>query len=313
MILLHTLLTTLLVSTVAAAPKAISGRQVDKKYVFASFQAKNEQTSNEETWLNIYTSDDGVHFDDYALDAYRPQKPWLIRDPSIIHYLGKYYVTFTTGWYGSQIGIIASDDLKTWSPHATIELGWAGMQIGAAWAPEFYWDPNGGSLNIIVSIRGKPDCHTVRGEQICGKDPQFKPHILSANSGEPLKLWSAPKEIPLLTNKDSHIDMFVVRKQEDSDRPYHAFIKNEKSKVIEHWKAGLVEGPYDYVGVAGNWGHMEGPAVSRTQDGKWIMYADNYHGKYLYAESDDLNSWGGMTELPNQSGNIRHGTVLLQS
>lgn len=64
--------------------------------------------------------------------------------------------------------------------------------------------------------------------------------------------------------------MFVVRKEEDTSRPYHAFIKNEKSKVIEHWKAPLIEGPYDWVGVAGDWGHMEGPAVSRAE-GKWIL------------------------------------------
>lgn len=42
-------------------------------------------------------------------------------------------------------------------------------------------------------------------------------------------------------------------------------------------------------------------------------YADNYHGKYFYAQSDDLNTWGGMTELPYQSEHVRHGTVLLQS
>lgn len=111
--------------------------------------------------------------------------------------------------------------------------------------------------------------------EICTGGKDFKPFILSANAGDPLKLWSAPKEIELTTNRDSHIDMFVVRKDDDQEKPYHAFIKNEKSKVIEDWKASVVGGPYEYIGVPGDdWGHMEGPAVSRVQDGdkwKWIM------------------------------------------
>jgi hypothetical protein len=97
---------------------------------------------------------------------------------------------------------------------------------------------------------------------------------MSANAGEIAKSWTAPKEIPLLTNRDSHMDMFVVHKDDNPDRPYHAFIKSEKSKVIEHWKSGAIGGDYERVGVAGDWGKMEGPAVSRVQDGdkwKWIM------------------------------------------
>jgi hypothetical protein len=129
---------------------------------------------------------------------------------------------------------------------------------------EFFWDPNGSSLNIIVSIRTRTGLHRVHLSQ-------FNPYILTANAGEPLKSWSPPKEITLLTNKDTHIDMFVVHKDDEPDHKYHAFIKNEKSKVIEHWKALLVEGPYEWVGVAGNWGRFEGPAVSRMPDGRWIL------------------------------------------
>lgn len=136
--LFSAILVSSLISIATAVPQAISGRQVDKKYVFATFQSENENTSNENTWLNIYTSDNGINFDEYAMNAYRPEKPWLIRDPSIIHYLGKYYVVFTTGWSGSELGIISSDDLKNWASHATIKLDWDGLSVGAAWAPVSY-------------------------------------------------------------------------------------------------------------------------------------------------------------------------------
>jgi hypothetical protein len=67
--------------------------------------------------------------------------------------------------------------------------------------------------------------------------------------------------------------------------------------------------------------------VSRTQNSPYMVivsvsyqrvtdrYADNYkakHGKCLYALSEDLYNWSAMTELPDQSQNVRHGTVLLQ-
>ena len=68
--------------------------------------------------------------------------------------------------------------------------------------------------------------------------------------------------------------MFVVYKDDGSDTPYHAFIKNEKSKVVEHWKAGAVGGDYEYLGVAGDgdWGDREGPAVAKIKGGEeWVM------------------------------------------
>lgn len=107
---------------------------------------------------------------------------------------------------------------------------------------------------------------------IADNPEHFKAHIMTANAGETAMFWSAPKEIPLLTNKDSHIDMFVVYKQEEPDTPYHAFIKNEKSKVIEHWKAPNVGGDYEYLGVPGDdtWGDREGPTLAWIGT-EWVM------------------------------------------
>ncbi|KAK3329272.1 hypothetical protein B0H66DRAFT_17870 [Apodospora peruviana] len=309
---LGTLSSFLLASITHAAPSPpITARspEVDKKYIFATFHAEKEQQPDEKTSLNIYWSDNAHDFEEYAMDVYHPEKG-VVRDPSIIHYLGKYYVVHTTGWHGNEIAIISSDDLKSWSPVTTINVG----DFGAAWAPEFFWDPNDQSLNIIVSLQKGGHCPSLNFNIPCRPAGQFKPFIMSANAGETAKSWSEPKEIELVTNRDSHIDMFVVHKGDDQERPYHAFIKNEKSKVIEHWWSGSVAGPYNWIGVAnGKWGKMEGPAVTQVEsDGKtkWILYADNYHGTYFWAESDNLYDWTEMKELGNQSKNVRHGTVL---
>lgn len=43
-----------------------------------------------------------------------------------------------------------------------------------------------------------------------------------------------------------HIDMFVVYKGDDKDTPYHAFMKNEKEKHIEHLTSKTAKGTWNY-------------------------------------------------------------------
>lgn len=103
----------------------------------------------------------------------------------------------------------------------------------------------------------------------------WEPYITSAKQGEIAKNWNEPQLLGLIPNKknEGHIDMFVVYNEQDSDRPYHAIVKNEAAKHLEHWKAGSVDGPYDWVdGV--HLGTREGPAVTRVMDDgteKWLM------------------------------------------
>jgi sucrose-6-phosphate hydrolase SacC (GH32 family) len=126
-------LSLLRLATITHAAPGLTARadEVDKKYIFATLHSENEQKADEKTSLNIYSSDDGINFGEYAMDIYHPEKG-LVRDPSIIHYLGMYYISHTTGWGGRDIGIISSEDLKTWNPVTTINTGdW----VGSAWAP----------------------------------------------------------------------------------------------------------------------------------------------------------------------------------
>lgn len=125
------LLTASAASAVSLPEVSVQQRQVDKKYIFATFQSQKETEDDETTQLNIYASDDGIHYQEYAMDTYQPENG-LVRDPSIIHYLGRYYVAHTTGWRERNIGIIASDDLRSWEPVTTVTFPeW----VGRAWAP----------------------------------------------------------------------------------------------------------------------------------------------------------------------------------
>ncbi|KAL8938317.1 MAG: hypothetical protein Q9211_003268 [Gyalolechia sp. 1 TL-2023] len=202
----------LLAATMQAIPsKPISGRKVDKKYIVASVHAENQQSSKETTGLNIYTSNDGINFDEYAMDAYQPEKG-VLRDPSIIEYWGRYYVADTTGWSGTEIGIISSEDFQK-------DLG-AGQSLGAA-IGEFFWDPKDGSMNIIVSLSGLPTCIQIGRYNRC-EGGVFKPYIISANNGPLLQAWTTPPREIDVASKESHIDMFVVYNPDDAENHYHA-------------------------------------------------------------------------------------------
>ncbi|KAI6087361.1 glycoside hydrolase family 43 protein [Hypoxylon rubiginosum] len=277
----------------------IAARAVDKPYVFATFTSKNEQKSNEETWLHIYTSDDGKQFAEYAMNAYKPSKS-LLRDPSIIKDGDTYYIAHTTGWDGDDFAVIKSKDLKNWENVATVKTGVKDTE--KTWAPEWFKDPKDGQVYIYVSIKTKQE--------------EFAPYIFTAKGG--LTSFGAGEKLDVYNYGSGvgqpHIDMFIVHKADDKETPYHAFMKNEKEKHIEHLTSKSAKGTWNYVQTnnALGFGNREGPAVTKLPDDKWIMWMDNYHGNYLYSTSDDLSKWSDSVDMPSWNKKFRHGTVIRQ-
>ncbi|KAI0013539.1 glycoside hydrolase family 43 protein [Xylariaceae sp. FL0662B] len=276
----------------------ITPRAVKAPYIFATFTSKNEQKKNEESWLHIYTSENGINFGEYAMNAYKPAHG-LIRDPSIIKDGDTYYVVHTTGWSGSTFAVIKSKDLKKWETVSTVDT--KVKDVKKVWAPEWFRDADG-KVYVIVSIKTKkedfaPYIYTVQGS------------LGSFNDGEKLNVHNYGNGVG-----QPHIDMFIVRKPEDKATPYHAFMKNEKEKHIEHLTAKTVKGPWEYKQTNNDlgFGSREGPGLTKLPDGKWIMWMDNYHGNFLYSTSDDLWSWSKSNNMPSHNKKFRHGTVIRQ-
>ncbi|OTA97769.1 glycoside hydrolase family 43 protein [Hypoxylon sp. CO27-5] len=274
-------------------------RAVKASYVFATFTSKNEQKSNEETYLHIYTSDNGINFQEYAMNAYKPAQG-LIRDPSIIKDGDTYYVVHTTGWSGDTFAVIKSKDLKKWDPVSTVKTGVKDTK--KTWAPEWFKDPKDGKVYVIASIKTKQE--------------DFAPYIFTTKGN--LGSFSAGEKLDVHNYGNGvgqpHIDMFIVHKPDDKDTPYHAFMKNEAEKHIEHLTSKTVKGTWNYVQTnnALGFGKREGPALTTLPDGKWIMWMDNYHGNYLYSTSSDLSNWSKSENMPSHNKKFRHGTVIRQ-
>ncbi|MEO3928721.1 family 43 glycosylhydrolase [Micromonosporaceae bacterium B7E4] len=252
-------------------------------YVYTTF--KGDGAADQELW--VYQSTNGTSFSVLADTNYRGPTG-VLRDPSIIKHNGRYYIAYTVqSWTtnSTHFNIATSTNLTSWTHVASVPSGIANTRF--VWAPEFFVD--GGTVRIIASV-AQTTCSAC-----------FRPYVYTAQNST-LTSWSAPAQMwGLGTN---HIDTFVVR----DGATYHAFVKDETSKYIEHWTttADLTSG---WVQRAALWtARHEGPSVIRMDDGTWRIYIDRYtNGGIWTATSRDLNTWSGITRA--SCSGCRHGTV----
>lgn len=258
-------------------------------YIFATF--KGDAAADEKLW--IYTSSDAVNFSLYSATGYGGPTG-VVRDPSIMKYTdGKYYIAHTIqSWNTSStaFAIAVSSDLINWTHLTTVNAGVSGTYY--TWAPE--WFIEGSTVRIIVSLSPQGS--------------SFKPYLFTAQNSA-LTSWSGPVDLGIGTN---HIDTFVVK----SGNTYHAFVKDESTKYVEHATATNLTGPWTWAGT-GNWAGwgsgLEGQCVLQLADGTWRIYPDNYSsGSGLWtATSKDLYTWSSLSGVSvSPSGIVRHGTIM---
>ncbi|MGN9845595.1 glycoside hydrolase family 43 protein [Nonomuraea sp. H19] len=285
---LRTLAVALLVTVAAVmyAPATARAAGPAPHYLMTAF------TNSSQSNMYVYDSANATNFILVRANAYTPPSG-LIRDPSVLrHTDGYYYLVYTTDWTGDTIGFARSADYVTWTFLRNVTVGLNGA-AGSTWAPEWFRDSDG-SVHVIYSA------------STTGTAGQFRPYRITATNSA-LSAWSAPTPLGIPAN---YIDSFVVK----VGSTYHNFLKNETTKYIEHATATSLNGPWQFTGT-GNWAGwgsgLEGPALTRLPDGRWRIYFDNYTGgRYYYADSSNLNSFGARAELPGLSGIARHFTVL---
>jgi Alpha-L-arabinofuranosidase B (ABFB) domain/Glycosyl hydrolases family 43 len=272
---------------VAASPAAAAGPAAH--FVMTAF------TNSSESNMYVYASPNATTFNLVRGNAYTPPSG-LVRDPSVMrHTDGYYYLVYTTNWTGNTIGFARSPDYVTWTFLRNVTVGLNGA-TGSTWAPEWFVDSDG-SVNVIFSA------------STTGTAGQFRPYRITATDAT-LSAWTAPAALGIPAN---FIDSFIVK----VGNTYHDFLKNETTKYIEHATAPALTGPWTFTGT-GNWAGwgsgLEGPAVVQLPNGTWRIYFDQYGaGRYYYADSANLTSFGAKVELSGLSGTARHFTVLRET
>ncbi|WP_228474143.1 family 43 glycosylhydrolase, partial [Streptomyces calidiresistens] len=268
-------------------------RRITSRHLFAAFTNASERT------LYLYGSDDGVHFHDLAPAAYTPANG-ILRDPSVIHRAGRWWIAHTTAWEGGTFGIISSEDRLNWHHVADIEHG---VPCHNTWAPEFFTEHPDGRLRIIVSISADQTSAT-----------GFQPYVLTALD-DTLTRWTDPVPLAGLhpdeaDHRNGWIDTCVVHR----DGRFHAFVKDATAERVEHAVARHITGPWNLLDNAApvppNGEPLEGQTVFRLDDGGFRMFLDSYlEGRHYWSDSPDLTHWTPPRELPRLSGTVRHGSV----
>jgi hypothetical protein len=270
---------------VAAAPAAahLVPAAASERYTMTAF------TNSSETAMFVYESADAMNYRLVRGPAYTPPTG-LVRDPSMFrHGDGAYYVVYTTGWDGDTIGFARSPDRVHWTFLRDYTIPLRGVRH--TWAP--VWFVDGGQVDVIVSLSFGGD---------------FQPYLMTA-ADPSLASWTMPA--PLAGIGMNHIDTVMIK----TGAVYHAFVKNETTKFVEHAIAPSPVGPFLFVGT-GDWAHWgaprEGPSLARLADGCWRIYLDGYTvGAYFYSDScDGFLTWSPARTLPGVSGFVRHFTVL---
>ena len=282
----------LVLVTLGAVLLGGSQRAAATTYIFSTFKGDDAAGMK----LSIYTSTDSTNFTLLSDTGFGGNTTY-IRDPTIMKYTdGKYYIAYTDPMKASccnpedHFGIAVSSDLIHWTDLTTVKAGVP--NVSRVWAPEWYVE--GGVVRVIANIdTGNAD---------------FQPYFFTAQNSE-LTSWSGPTALGIGTD---YIDTYVAK----LGATYHAFIKSEATRYLEHATAPSLTGPWTFVGKDdwAKWGSgMEGPAIVQLDDGKYKMYVDPQSGGVpcQYMTSSDLNTWSAKASIPGAAGTvIRHGTVI---
>jgi hypothetical protein len=282
----------LIVATVATIGSARSA--LATTYVFATFKGDDAAGMK----LSTYTSTDSLNFTLVSDTGFGGNTGYL-RDPSIMKYSdGKYYVVYTDPMTASccnpedHFGIAVSSDLIHWTDLTTVKAGVPA--VSRTWAPEWYIE--GGIVSVIANID--------TGDKL----PNFEPYVFTAQNSA-LTSWSGPTALGI---GPDYIDTYVAK----LGNTYHAFVKSEVTRYLEHATAPSLTGPWTFVGKDdwAGWGSgMEGPAIVQLDNGTFRMYVDPQSGgtSYQTMTSSDLNKWSTRTSIPGAAGTVvRHGTII---
>jgi hypothetical protein len=252
--------------------------------IYATF--KGDGAADQELW--IYQSTDGGANYSVLYDTDFRGPTGVLRDPSIIKQGGTYYIAYTwQSWTtnSTYFAVARSTDLRGWTNIATVPSGISNTRF--TWAPEFYLE--GGTVRVIASV----------AQTTCSNC--FRPYVYTAQNTA-LTSWSGPVQMSGLGF--NHIDTYVAK----SGSTWHAFVKNETTKYIEHWTttSSLTAG-WTNRGTLWSSGY-EGPSLVRLDDGRFRIYVDKYtNGGIWTATSTDLNSWSGLSAVG--CAGCRHGTA----
>ena len=266
-------------------------------YLFTSFREPATEG------LYLAYSKDGYHWKDLKGPYLKPEigASKIMRDPSIAKGKdGMYHMVWTTDWRGGNgFGYASSKDLIDWSEQEFIPVMSHEPDVVNVWAPEiFYEDDNDRYIIIWAS--------TIPFRYEKGEEDEKNNHRMYYVTTKDFKTFSETKLF--LEPGFSVIDCVIVKRAKND----YALIVKDNTRPNRNLKVAFGKsplGPFKNISEPYSGFLSEGPTVLE-QDGKFIIYYDNYGEKnYKALKTSDFKSFKDITTEIDLPEGHKHGTI----
>ena len=274
-----------------------SAAAVDNVYLFSYFQETNGQNG-----LHIAYSLDGLNYHavngDLGLVLDTQSSPFM-RDPSICYGPtdGKFHLTYTTGWSGTNFGYMESTDLLNWSGKKQVNIMGSVPTTQEVWAPESYWDAANSRYIVYWSSEVTSQASGLRIYRSTTSDfNTFSTPTVFYDPGFSTIDATLVKDGSnfRLIAKDERTGSKYIYKTGDSANAIGPYPTSPLQRVT----------PTNYA--------AEGPTVIQI-GGTWYVYNDHFGNGVMgaMASTDDMSTWTEYTDNVSFPSGARHGTVFM--
>lgn len=266
-------------------------------YLFTSFREPATEG------LYLAYSEDGYHWKDLKGPYLRPEAgaSKIMRDPSIVKGKnGVYHMVWTIDWKGGNgIGYSSSSDLINWSSQQEIPVMKHEAEVVNVWAPEIFYDEDEDRYIIIWAS-------TIPFRYEKGEEEERNNHRMYYVTTKDFKSFSDTKLF--LEPGFSVIDAVIVKR----DKNDYALVLKDNTRPMRNLKMAFSDsplGPFQNISEPFTGFLSEGPTVLQ-QDGKWLIYFDNYGEKnYKAVRTSDFKTFEDISSEIELPQGHKHGTI----
>lgn len=269
----------------------------EKYYLFTSFREPADKG------LFLAYSEDGYLWEDLNGPYLTPQvgEQKIMRDPSVVKGPDDtYHMVWTTEWQGGNgFGYASTKDFINWSEQKYIPAMAHEPEVVNVWAPELFYDDEKEEFIIIWAS-------TIPFRYEKGQEEERNNHRMYYTTTKDFESFSETKLF--LEPGFSVIDCVIVKRGKND----YVLIIKDNTRPERNLKVGFGEsplGPWEQISEPYT-GHLtEGPTVIQ-QDGKYIIFYDNYGKKtYSAVATEDFWEFEQIDDQISFPEGHKHGTI----
>lgn len=269
----------------------------DSVYLFTSFREPADEG------LYLAYSEDGYNWENLGGPYLAPGvgESGIMRDPSVEKGPdGTYHMVWTTDWRGGNgFGYASTKDFINWSEQKFIPAMEHEPEVVNVWAPELFYDKDRDRFIILWAS-------TIPYRFKKGQEEEENNHRMYFTTTKDFKEFTPTR---LLMNAGfSMIDCVIVRRGKDD----YVLVMKDNTRPNRNLLVGFAAdplGPYYDLSKPFTGFLTEGPTVIQ-QDGKYIIYYDNYGKKTFSAvETEDFVNFKNIDEEIELPEGHKHGTI----